>query len=156
MVNLIIRDDRLNGNVWMGRVCETATLVDCCADAIQVANEFDVEVKFNFKGIPMVAKAESTVDLMMAEHDQYQSNLKNQLIKMSDLSEIDRETLEIRGASGAFKPENTAEIVLRAKALEAGATNILEWWLIEDYPRAVEFRKAYEEYEMELPVRERG
>lgn len=155
MVNLIVRE--LNQDVWTGRVCKSATLPDCCADAIQIPTEYRVEVKFNFEGVPMRAKEGSTVDLMMAEHDQYQISLKDQFIKMSDLSEIDRGTLEIRGESGAFKPEDTAEKAISAKALEAGATRILDWWLIENYPRAVEFRESCAKYQLEIPRdRQRG
>lgn len=61
-------------------------------------------------------------------------------MKIADLSDIDQKTLDLRGASGGFKPERINEIALCREALSDGATEKLAWWDIEDYPRAAHYR----------------
>lgn len=66
-------------------------------------------------------------------------------MKLSDLTDIDRETLYLRGASGGFKPENDKEAETVRQALSAGALPKLDWWTIVDFPPAVAAREAWEQ-----------
>ncbi len=67
-------------------------------------------------------------------------------MKLSDLSEPDRRTIHLRGGSGGFKPESDAEAMERRQALADGASAILEFWMVEDDPGAIEFRRQYESW----------
>ena len=90
---------------------------------------------------------------LLGESKKMDANMTgNKLSKLSDLSLVDRETLELRGAMGSFKPENPDEIALCNKALTDGATRIIEWWFIEDYPKAIEFRETFARCNVELPT----
>ena len=60
---------------------------------------------------------------------------------LADLSEIDRKTLDLRGVSGRFKPENDDEAHTARDAIAQGASPCLAWWHVEDDPRAQQFRK---------------
>jgi len=59
-------------------------------------------------------------------------------MKLSDLSEIDRSTLHLRGGSGRFKPENDDEFDECRRALAAGATLEIDLDSIEDLHQPTE------------------
>jgi hypothetical protein len=63
------------------------------------------------------------------------------MVQLSDLSVIDRDTIDLRGLSGGFKPENPAELKRCLRAMEQGASRTLRWWVVTDYPKAIRYRE---------------
>jgi hypothetical protein len=65
------------------------------------------------------------------------------LFKLADLSEVDRKTLDLRGASGGFRPEGPEERATCLEAQKQGASKVIEFWRIEDYDRGIKFRETW-------------
>lgn len=62
-------------------------------------------------------------------------------MKLSDLSEIDRQTLSLRSSNGAFKPRTPVEHASCVQACNAGASDYINWWRLTDYGPAIALRQ---------------
>lgn len=62
---------------------------------------------------------------------------------MKDLSDPDRRTLHLRGASGRFKPENPTELQECIDAKAQGASKTLEAWTVIDRADGRRLREQY-------------